>query len=195
MTSLNDRSSLLAFLKSRKSASAKAMGPPGPSPAQLNEMLAIAMRAPDHGKLTPWRFIVFAGEARARAGEAFAKRYAELHPTHGPEALAFAQGMLRRAPVVVAVVSTASQHVKIPLWEQQLSSGAVCFNLVLAAQALGFDAQWQTDWMAYDDAAKAAIGVSGSEAISGFIYIGTSTVPLEERPRPEAAALVTHWGT
>lgn len=194
MTSLNDRSSLLSFLKSRKSASAKAMGPPGPSLAQLDEMLAIAMRAPDHGKLTPWRFIVFQGEARARAGEAFARRYAELHPTHGEEALAFARGILMRAPTVVAVVSTAAPHVKIPLWEQQLSSAVVCFNLVLAAQALGFDAQWQTDWMAYDDIAKAAIGVSGKEAVSGFIYIGTSTVPLEDRPRPDASALVTHWG-
>lgn len=194
MTSLNDRSSLLAFLKSRKSASAKAMGPPGPSPAQLSEILAIAMRAPDHGKLTPWRFVVFEGEAQAKAGRALSARYAELNPTHGAETVAFMGGLLTRAPVVVAVISTAAPHVKIPLWEQQLSSGAVCFNLVLAAQALGFDVQWQTDWMAYDEGAKAIVGAKQNEAISGFIYIGTSTVPLEDRPRPEAAALVTHWG-
>lgn len=194
MTSLNDHSSLLAFLKSRKSASAKAMGPPGPSASQLTEMLSMAVRVPDHGKLTPWRFVVFEGEARAKAGEALAARYAVLHPTHGPETLAFVKGILMRAPVVVAVVSRAAQHVKIPLWEQQLSSGAVCFNLVLAAQAIGFDAQWQTDWIAYDDGAKAVIGLSEAEAISGFVYIGTSTVPLEDRPRPDPTSVVTRWG-
>ncbi len=194
MTSLNDRSSLLAFLKSRKSASAKAMGPPGPTPAQVDEMLSIAVRVPDHGKLSPWRFVVFEGEARARAGEKLAARYHELHPAHGPETLAFMAALLARAPVVVAVVSTAAQHVKIPLWEQQLSSGAVCFNLVLAAQAFGFDAQWQTDWLAYDDGAKAALGVAASEAIAGLVYIGTTTVPLEDRPRPDISALVTRWG-
>jgi nitroreductase len=194
MTSLNDRSSLLAFLKSRKSASAKAMGPPGPDAAQLAQMLAIAVRVPDHGKLTPWRFVVFEGEARSRAGDAFAARYAELHPAHGAEALSFVKGILMRAPVVVAVVSRAAEHPKIPVWEQQLSSGAVCFNLVLAAQALGFDAQWQTDWIAYDAGARAIIGLSPGEAISGFIYIGTSTAPLEERPRPDPAALATRWG-
>jgi nitroreductase len=194
MTSLNDRSSLLAFLKSRKSASAKALGPPGPDPGQLAEILSIAVRVPDHGKLAPWRFVVFAGAARARAGEALGARYQELHPAHGAEGTSFAKGLLLRAPVVVAVVSKAAVHPKIPLWEQQLSSGAVCFNLVLASQALGFDAQWQTDWIAYDDGAKAIIGLAPGEAISGFIYIGTSTVPLEDRPRPDLAALVTHWG-
>jgi nitroreductase len=194
MTSLNDRSSLLSFLKTRKSASAKAMGPPGPNASQLNEMLSIAVRVPDHGKLAPWRFIVFRGEARARAGKALAARYAELNPTHGAETVAFMGGLLTRAPVVVAVISTAAPHVKIPVWEQQLSSAAVCFNLVLAAQAFGFDAQWQTDWIAYDEGAKAIIGAKENEAISGFVYTGTSTVPLEDRPRPEPSALVTHWG-
>lgn len=194
MTSLNDRSSLLAFLKTRKSASAKAMGPPGPNAGQLNEMLSIAVRVPDHGKLTPWRFVVFEGEARGKAGKALSARYAALNPSHGAETVAFMGGLLSRAPVVVAVISTAAPHVKIPVWEQQLSSAAVCFNLVLAAQALGFDAQWQTDWIAYDEGAKAVIGAKESEAISGFVYIATSTVPLEDRPRPDPAALVSYWG-
>jgi nitroreductase len=194
MTSLNDRSSLLSFLKTRKSASAKAMGPPGPNADQLDEMLSIATRVPDHGKLTPWRFIVFEGDARTKVSKAFSARYAELNPTHGAETVTFMGGLLTRAPVVVAVISTAAPHVKIPVWEQQLSSAAVCFNLVLAAQALGFDAQWQTDWIAYDGGAKAIIGAKENESISGFVYIGTSTLPLEDRPRPEPSALVTHWG-
>jgi nitroreductase len=194
MTSLNDRSSLLSFLKTRKSASAKAMGPPGPNADQLNEMLSIAVRVPDHGKLAPWRFIVFRGEAQANVGMALSARYAKLNPAHGAETVAFMGGLLTRAPVVVAVISTAAPHVKIPVWEQQLSSAAACFNLVLAAQALGFDAQWQTDWIAYDEGAKAIIGAKDNEAISGFVYIGTSTLPLEDRPRPNPSALVTYWG-
>ena len=190
---LNDTSSLLAFLKSRKSASAKAMGGPGPTPQQLNEILEIATRVPDHGKLTPWRFVIFEGEARAKVGELFAKRWAVLNPKHSAEILAFHAGLFMRAPLVVAVVSTAAPHVKIPVWEQQMSAASVCFNFELAALALGFDVQWQTDWVAYDEGAKAAMGLKPGEQIVGFIYIGKSTVPLEDRPRPDVATLVTHW--
>jgi nitroreductase len=193
MTPLNDRSSLLSFLKTRKSASAKAMGSPGPGAEDLLSILNIAVRVPDHGKLTPWRFIVIEGEARVLAGEKLARRYAALHPTHGAETLAFVSNMLNRAPVVVAVVSTAAPHAKIPVWEQQLSAGAVCFNLVLAAQAHGFDAQWQTDWIAYDSEAKSILGLVGEETLAGLIYIGTSTAPLEDRPRPIASTLMTRW--
>jgi nitroreductase len=194
MTQLNDLSSLLAFLKTRKSASAKAMTGPGPGASQLQDILSIAVRVPDHGKLNPWRFVVFDGEARAGVGELFAKRFAELHPDYPAGSLEFQKGLLTRAPVVVAVVSTATEHIKIPVWEQLMSSAAVCFNLVLAAQAHGFDAQWQSDWVAYDDGAKAAMGIAPQEKVSGLIYIGTSSVPLEDRPRPDAAALTTHWG-
>lgn len=190
----NDTSSLLAFLKSRKSASAKAMGGPGPTPSQIGEILQLAVRVPDHGKLNPWRFIVFEGEARGRAGAEFSTIWAEAHPDHGAEILAFQRGFLERAPVVIAVVSTATTHGKIPVWEQQLSAAAVCFNLELAAQAFGFDAQWMTDWVAYDEASKSVMGVKESEQVAGLIFIGKSTVPLEDRPRPDAAALTTYWG-
>ncbi len=193
MTKLNDTSSLLAFLKSRKSASAKAMTGPGPSAGELQEILEIAVRVPDHGKLTPWRFVLFEGEARAKVGEAFAGVWAAQNPTHGPEVLNFQRGLFMRAPVVLAVVSTAAVHAKIPLWEQQLSSAAVCYNIVLAATALGFAVQWQSDWVVYDEAAKAVMGVSAAEKISGLIYIGQSSVALEDRPRPDALALLTRW--
>lgn len=193
MTKLNDQSSVLTFLKTRKSASAKAMAGPGPDVAQLRDILSIAVRVPDHGKLNPWRFVVFESEARAGVGALFAKRFAELHPDYPAENIAFQKGLFARAPVVVAVVSTAAEHAKIPVWEQLMSSAAVCFNLVVAAQAHGFDAQWQSDWVAYDEGAKAAMGISPQEKVSGLIYIGTSTVPLEDRPRPDASALTTHW--
>ena len=169
------------------------MGAPGPDAAQLRDILDIAVRVPDHGKLNPWRFIVFEGAARAGVGAKFKASWAKLHPEHGAESLDFQANLFMRAPVVVAVVSTAMPHSKIPVWEQQLSSAAVCFNMVLAAQAHGFDAQWQTDWVAYDASAKEAMGVGPAEHVAGLIYIGTSAVPLEDRPRPDVATLLTHW--
>ncbi len=190
---LNDLSSVLAFLKTRKSGSAKAMGGPGPSQAQIDDMLEIAVRVPDHGKLAPWRFVLFEGEARAAAGEKFAMRWHHLHPGHGDDALAFQRGILMRAPVVIAVISRTGPHAKIPQWERTLSSAAVCYNIVLAATAMGFAAQWQTDWIAYDAGAKSVIGCAEEEAIAGLVYIGTATAPLEDRPRPDAASLVTRW--
>jgi nitroreductase len=194
MTKLNDQSSLLDFLKTRKSASAKSMAGPGPDAGQLADILSIAVRVPDHGKLSPWRFVVFDDDARIRVGELFAKRYSALHPDFPAESLEFQKKLFSRAPVVVAVVSTAAEHVKIPIWEQLMSSAAVCFNMVLAAQAHGYDAQWQSDWVAYDEGAKAAMGITSHEKVAGLIYIGTSTVALEDRPRPHVQALTTHWG-
>jgi nitroreductase len=194
MPKLNDRSSLLNFLATRKSASAKTMAGPGPDAGQLRDMLTLAIRVPDHGKLSPWRFIVFEGAARAAVGEHFAARWQAQHPDHGAEILGFHRDLLMRAPTVVAVVSCAAPHAKIPVWEQQMSAAAVCFNLELAALAHGFDVQWQTDWVAYDAVTKAAMGVGEAENIAGLIYIGTSTVGLEDRPRPDLQTLLTHWG-
>ena len=194
MPNLNDQSSVLNFLKTRKSGSAKAMGSPGPDPSHIAEILEIAVRVPDHGKLAPWRFVLFEGGQRAEIGKAFAERWKALHPDHGEESLAFQRGLFQRAPVVIAVVSTAAPHTKIPEWEQLLSSAAVCYNMVLAATALGFDAQWQTDWVAYDAQAREAMGLEAPERIAGFVYIGTTTMPLEERPRPDPLALLTRWG-
>ena len=193
MTILNDTSSVLAFLHSRKSASAKAMGEPGPSPAQIAEILACAVRVPDHGKLTPWRFILFEGEARAQFGEAIKARWQELHPDHGESTLAFARGMFLRAPVVIAVISKATEHPKIPVWEQQMSAGAVCQTMILAANALGIGCQWMTDWIAYDAGIAKVMGLIGPERVAGLIYLGTSTVPLEDRPRPDPASLLSRW--
>jgi nitroreductase len=194
MTELNDTSSVLAFLKSRKSASAKAMTGPGPASEQITEILEIAVRVPDHGKLAPWRFVLFEGDARAEVGVKFGEVWAKNNPNHGADSVAFQQGLFMRAPVVIAVVSTAAPHGKIPVWEQQMSAAAVCYNVVLAATAIGFAAQWQSDWVIYDVAAKAAMGVHDAEQVAGLIYIGQSSLPLEDRPRPDAQALLTRWG-
>lgn len=194
MTTFNDTSSVLALLHSRKSASVKTMGEPGPTPEQISEILRCAVRVPDHGKLNPWRFILFEGEARARFGDVMKARWRELHPEHGESTLGFVASMLLRAPVVVAVVSTAAEHPKIPVWEQELSAGAVCQTLLLAATALGVGCQWNTDWMCYDSKTKAAMGLAAHEKVAGLIYLGTPTAPLEERPRPDPQGLVTRWG-
>jgi nitroreductase len=193
MQMLNDTSSILRLIKSRKSASAKAMTAPGPSPEQLSEILACAVRVPDHGKLTPWRFILWEGEARANFGNVMKARWQALHPEHGEDTLRFVQGLFLRAPAVLAVISTAAEHPKIPVWEQQLSSGAVCMNILYAATALGVGCQWNTDWVAYDAEIAAAMGLKPHEKVAGLIYLGTPSAPLEERPRPDPQALLTRW--
>jgi len=194
MTQLNDTTSLLNLLQTRRSASAKAMGEPGPTAAQLRQIIAIGTRVPDHGKLNPWRFIVFEGDARARFGDAMKARWQALHPEHGEPTLAFVRNMFLRSPAVVAVVSTARPHPKIPEFEQLLSAAAVCQNMLLAATALGVGCQWMTDWIAYDEGMAQVMGRADHEKIAGFIYLGTAMAPYEERERPDPASLVTHWG-
>lgn len=193
MAQLNDTSTILSLLRSRKSASAKAMTAPGPSSGQLAEILACAVRVPDHGKLQPWRFILWEGEARSRFGEVMRARWQALHPEHGADTLAFAQGLFLRAPTVLAVISTASPHPKIPVWEQQLSAGAVCMNILMAATALGIGCQWNTDWVAYDPEICAAMGLLPHETVAGLIYFGTPSAPLEDRPRPDPSSLLSRW--
>ncbi|MFN4143479.1 nitroreductase [Aestuariivirga sp.] len=193
MPQFNDTSSVLSLLKTRKSASAKAMTAPGPTTGQLAQILEIAVRVPDHGKLAPWRFIVWEGEARAAFGETMKARWQSLHPEHGEATLGFVHGLFLRAPMVLAVVSTAAEHPKIPVWEQQLSAGAVCMNILYAATALGIGCQWNTDWVVYDAGIAAAMGLKPAEKVAGIIYLGTPTAPYEERPRPDPAALLTRW--
>jgi nitroreductase len=190
---LNDRSDPLTLLATRRSASVKAMVEPGPTPEQLSALLAIAVRVPDHGKLTPWRFILFEGEARGRFGDILAARWRELHPDHGEATVAQARGFFERAPTVLAVVSRAAPHVKIPEWEQVLSAGAVCQNILIAATAMGLGCQWNTDWCAYDPKALAAMGMAPDEKIAGFIYLGTPKEPITDRPRPDPESLLTRW--
>lgn len=193
MTQFNDTSSILALLHSRRSASAKAMAEPGPTLEQVSEIIACGARVPDHGKLNPWRFIVWEGEARAAFGKALRSRWAGLHPEHGESTLGFVEAMFLRAPVVLGVISTAAEHPKIPVWEQQLSAGAACQNMLLAATALGIGCQWNTDWIAYDGEVAKLMGLAPHEKVAGFIYLGTPTAPYEERPRPAPESLVTRW--
>jgi nitroreductase len=184
----------LDLLTSRRSVKPMELTAPGPNPAQLDTILTVATRVPDHGKLAPWRFIVFEGEARHAAGAAIAAVFQADHPEATAEQAAFERNRLARAPLVIAVVSRAGPHVKIPEWEQVLSAGASAMSLVFAAHALGFAANWITEWYAYDRRTLDALGVSANERIAGFVHIGTPAQKPEERPRPPLDAVVTRFG-
>ena len=148
---------------------------------------------PDHGKLAPWRFIVFEGEARLAAGEAIAAAFRTKYPHAKPEQVAAERERLARAPLVIAVVSRAGPHVKIPEWEQVLSAGAAAMNLVLAAHALGYGASWITEWYAYDRGVLDALGLGRNERIAGFIHIGRPPSRPEDRPRPPLDEIATRF--
>ena len=179
----------LDLLLSRRSGSAKAMGKPGPDKTQLTEILKAGARAPDHGKLFPWRFIVFEGDGRKRAGDILAA--AAQADGERDKQVEEERGRFARAPVVIGVISAVRELHKIPVWEQELSAGAVCQNILVAATALGFVGNWLTEWCAYHPAVKHGLGLKAGERVAGFIYIGTAKDELEERPRPEMATIVS----
>jgi nitroreductase len=183
----------LEFLKTRKSISAQFLAEPGPSEAELAEILTIAARVPDHGKLAPWRFILFQGDARKQVGEALAKLVSSRNPGADAKQIEEERTRFSRAPLVVGVVSRAAAHPKIPEFEQLLSASNAAFNMELAAHALGYAAQWTSGWLAYDAEAGRILGLGEGERFVGFIHIGTSTVPFTDRPRPALADIVSAW--
>lgn len=182
----------LGLLARRRSAKLMLLGEPAPSAAQLDALIALAARVPDHGKLGPWRFVVIEGEARARAGEKLAATIA-LDDGVDQARLDFVRGHFLRAPACVMVVSTAGPHKKIPEWEQLLSAGAVCFSLLVGAHAMGFAGCWLTEWPTYDARARAALGLSEQERIAGFIYLGVPVGAVAERVRPDIASRVIRF--
>lgn len=190
---LNDATTGLSLLSTRRSASVKSLGEPGPTPEQIDGILQIAVRVPDHGKLHPWRFILFEDASRVKFGEELAKRWRELHPEASDESLGHWRGFFLRAPTVIALISRAAPHPKIPLWEQQLSAGAVGQNILLAATAFGLGCQWNTDWCAYDPEIASLLKLEPHERVSGFFYLGTPSEELEDRPRPDPRTLLTRW--
>lgn len=182
---------LLDHLLTRRSVSANALGEPGPDGETLQRMLTIAARAPDHKKLAPWRFIVLQGEARAAFGETLARVCARNEPDASTVRIETERARFLRAPIVVAVVSSPKPHPGCPEWEQILSAGAVCLNLLNAASAFGFGAQWITEWYSYDDAVKTAFGLEPHERFAGFVYIGTPKERPLDRDRPDLAAITS----
>jgi nitroreductase len=181
----------IELLRRRRSLPPQGMAGPGPEPAEIATLLTLASRVPDHGKLTPWRFLVIEGAARDRAGAIAAKILREDEPSL-PEARRQAELMrFSRAPLVIGVISRAAPHVKIPEWEQVLSAGAACMTLVTAANAMGYVTAWLTEWCAYDRRFCEAIGVGANEKIAGFVHIGRPNMISEDRPRPKLADIVS----
>jgi nitroreductase len=181
--------STLLFLARRRSASAVTLRAPGPDTAELTRLLTLAARVPDHGKLSPWRFVILEGAAKARfvaALEAIAAR----RPDDAKAAAKLAK--IRTPPLTVAVISRFTEG-EIPEWEQRLSAGAVCAMLIIAAQAMGYGANWITDWYAYDSDAQRLLGLVGNERVAGFVHLGTPDEAPLERVRPDVASLTSEW--
>jgi len=181
------------LLLKRRSVLANNMTGPGPTPDQLDTILRAGARVPDHGKLAPWRFIVFEGEARASFGEVLAQAFRAANPDAAEARVEAEQDRFTRAPVVVAVVSKVMAHPKIPEWEQVLSAGAVCQTMLVAAAAMGLAGQWITEWYAYDDDVVRALDLADGEKIAGYLYFGTAREAPDERARPDLDTIVTRW--
>lgn len=185
---------LIDYLNVRRSVPAFQMCEPGPERAEIEEILRLAVRVPDHGKLAPWRFIVYRGKERVRLGEELLKLALQAKPDLSAEMIEVERSRFTRAPVVVGVVSRAGPHVKIPEWEQIMSAGAVCLNLIMSANAHGYVANWLSEWFSFDERAYPLLGVRAGEKMAGFIHIGSTTVPPVDRPRPELSDVVTWFG-
>jgi len=183
----------LEFLKTRRSVKPREMSGPGPSPTELETILTIGARVPDHGKLAPWRFIVFEGDARVRAGDVIAGVFARKNPNASPADIEVEKRRLTDAPLVIGVVSFTKPHPKVPPWEQEMSAGASAMNIVTAATALGYGACWLSGWFSFDRDVLAGLGLKADEKLAGFIHIGTVSKPSEDRPRPALSDIVTRF--
>ena len=188
----NDTSSLLTLLSTRRSGKPRDLVAPGPDAGQLAQMLEIAGRTPDHGKLAPWRFVVVPADRRDALSEIITGAYLAERPQAARLEIEALDQFAHQAPTLVVVLSSPKVESHIPVWEQELSTGAACMNLLHAAHALGFAGGWLTGWSAYADAVRDAFGAA-PEKIAGFVFIGTPSRPLEERPRPESDKIVRYW--
>ena len=189
---LNDRSSILSLLKTRRSGRPRDLAEPGPSEAQLNEILSIASRVPDHGKLAPWRFVIVRKEDRGAFEQLLHRAYRIDHPEPGRLEIEASQRFAHQAPALIVALFKPVESSKIPLWEQQLSCGAALMNLLTATHALGFAGGWVTGWAAYSEEVRRAFA-SEDEMIAGFVFIGTPAAELEERPRPALEDVASVW--
>jgi nitroreductase len=183
----------LDALRRRRSVPSRLLGAPGPTPEQLQAILTEAVRVPDHGKLTPWRFLRIQGPGRQALGDLLAARALERDPAAPQAVVDKDRQRFSHAPLVLAVIARLTPGHKVPEQEQLLSGGAVCFAVLQAAQALGFGAQWLTGWAAYDPVVTARLGLGPDEKVLGFIHIGTASEEAPERQRPDPAELLGDW--
>lgn len=190
---MNDTSSLLSHLATRRSAKPRRLIAPGPSSGQLDAMLTIAARTPDHGKLAPWRFVVIDHDRRHEFAQMLDAAYRRERPEAGRIEHEAVAAFAHQAPCLIVVLSVPDTASSIPLWEQQLSCGAATMNLLHAAHAYGFAASWITGWAAFNRDVAASLGARPDDRVAGFVFVGTSGDSPEERPRPALADIVRHW--
>ena len=188
----NDLSTPLSLLSTRRSGKPRDLVAPGPDDAQLRQILEIAARTPDHGKLAPWRFVIVPADKRAALAETITDAYRAERPQAARLEIEALEQFATQAPTLVVVLSSPKIESHIPLWEQQLSAGAACMNLLHAAHALGFAGGWLTGWAAYSNAVRDAFGAE-PERIAGYIFLGTPAKQLEERPRPDLQKIISTW--
>ena len=188
----NDTTTPLSLLATRRSGKPRDLVAPGPDAAQLAEILQIAARTPDHGKLAPWRFVIVPEEKRDLLAEVIVKAYREERPQAARLEIESLEQFAHQAPALVVVLFSPKTQSHIPLWEQELSAGAVCMNLLHAVHASGFAGGWLTGWPSFSEAVRDAFGAA-PERIAGFMFIGTPSRPLDERPRPEMGTIVSTW--
>lgn len=184
----------LELLMLRRSLTVKDMVHPGPSEEQIKQILKIGSRVPDHKKQVPWRFLTFEKSTRGKFGKILRTIFAKNNPKTNEKILDFEENRFLRAPLVIAVISTADKdNPKVPEWEQILTAGAVCQNILIASNAMGYASQWLTEWYAYDKVVLKELNLNPNERIAGFIYIGTASKQPKERGRPDLANLVKKW--
>jgi nitroreductase len=181
------------FLLNRRSVVVRDMLEPGPGGEDLEKILRAGMRVPDHGRLTPWRFIVIKGDARDAMGKILGEAFRKANPDCIDEQVEIEEERFGRAPVVIAILSRTNPEHKIPEWEQILSSGAACQNMLTSALSMGFAAQWVTEWYAYNDDVRTALGLEAADKIAGFLYIGTRGEAPTDRKRPDYGDIVSEW--
>jgi nitroreductase len=184
---------MIELLRRRRSLPPQGMTGPGPSVEEIEQLLTIASRVPDHGKLAPWRFLVFEGAARDHAGAIAESILRGDDPALSEARAETERTRFSRAPLVIGVISRAAPHVKIPEWEQVLSAGAACMNLVIGAIAMGYVSAWLTEWCAYDRRFCEAIGLGAAEKMAGFVHIGRPNMISEDRPRPPLSTIVSRF--
>ena len=189
----NDRSTLLAHLATRRSGKARDMIAPGPDAAQLREIIALSLRTPDHGKLAPWRIVTVADDQRDALAALLKQAWVKENPGAAGMDLSALEQFARQAPTLLVLLSTPVQGSKVPVWEQQMSAGAVGMNLLHAAHAHGFVGSWLTGWAAYSPEVASAFGAGEGDTIVGYFFIGTASRDLDERPRPEYDDVVRSW--
>ncbi len=188
----NDLSSPAALMATRRSGKPRDLGAPGPTAVQLDRILNAAIRVPDHGKLAPWRFVVVPQDRRDAFAALLDRAYRAERPDPGKVELEAIRQFAHQAPALVVALSAPAHASHIPIWEQELSAGAACMNLLIATHAEGLAGGWLTGWAAYSDMVRDAFGQPG-ERIAGFLFLGTPARGLDERPRPERDLVIKVW--